>query len=87
MIGADAVRRLPEGVDVRHAAAFGVAHRGIPRAPLGGGTAAWRPAGRAGRRGGVGLAAVQLGALLGATVLRWPRRPKLEVAKARAPPT
>ena len=69
VVGADAVRRIPGGVDLHHAAAFGVAHRtayhvlrsvaglqhGDELVVLGAG-------------GGVGLAAVQLGTLLGARV-------------------
>lgn len=69
VVGADVVRRIPDGVDLRHAAAFGVAHhtayhvlrsvaglqKGDELVVLGAG-------------GGVGLAAVQLGALLGASV-------------------
>ena len=84
VVGADAVRRIPDGVDVRHAAAFGVAHRtayhvlrsvaglreGDDLVVLGAG-------------GGVGLAAVQLGAVLGASVTAVASSPeKLEVAAA-----
>ena len=84
VVGAEAVRRIPDGVDVRHAAAFGVAHRtayhvlrsvaglreGDDLVVLGAG-------------GGVGLAAVQLGAVLGASVTAVASSPeKLEVAAA-----
>jgi NADPH:quinone reductase len=84
VVGADAVRPIAPGVDVRHAAAFGVAHRtafhvlrsvaglqqGDELIVLGAG-------------GGVGLAAVQLGALWGASVTAVASSAeKLEVAKA-----
>ena len=67
--GAGAVRRIPDGVDVRHAAAFGVAHRTAHHVLRS--VAGVRPGDELvvlGAGGGVGLAAVQLGALLGATV-------------------
>ena len=69
VVGAAAVNRLPAGTDLRLAAAFGVAHRTAYHV--------LRSVGRVqpgdelvvlGAGGGVGLAAVQLGALLGATV-------------------
>ncbi|HLM29867.1 MAG TPA: NADPH:quinone oxidoreductase family protein [Acidimicrobiales bacterium] len=84
VVGADAVRSIPDGVDARHAAAFGVAHRtayhvlrsvaglqqGDELVVLGAG-------------GGVGLAAVQLGALLGASVTAVASSAeKLEVAES-----
>jgi len=85
VIGADAVRRLPDGVDVRHAAAFGVAHRTAYHVLRS--VAELQPGDQLvvlGAGGGVGLAAVQLGALLGATVTAVASSPeKLEVAKAR----
>jgi NADPH2:quinone reductase len=68
-VAADAVWRVPDSVDLHHAAAFGVAHR-----------TAWhvlrsvaevQPGEELivlGAGGGVGLAAVQLGVLLGASV-------------------
>ena len=68
-VAADAIWRVPDGVGMPHAAAFGVAHR-----------TAWhvlrsvaevQPGEELivlGAGGGVGLAAVQLGALLGASV-------------------
>jgi NADPH2:quinone reductase len=84
VVAADAVRTIAPGVDVRHAAAFGVAHRtafhvlrsvtglqqGDELIVLGAG-------------GGVGLAAVQLGAVWGASVTAVASSAeKLEVAKA-----
>lgn len=69
VVGAAAVRPIPGGVDVRHAAAFGVAHRTAYHVLR---SVAAVQAGDElvvlGAGGGVGLAAVQLGALLGATV-------------------
>ena len=82
VVSAGAVTRIPAGIDERHAAAFGVAHRtayhvlrtvsglqlGDELVVLGAG-------------GGVGLAAVQLGALLGASVTAVASSPeKLDVA-------
>ncbi|HET9612103.1 MAG TPA: NADPH:quinone oxidoreductase family protein [Acidimicrobiales bacterium] len=67
--GADTVRRIPDGVDGRHAAAFGVAHSTAHHVLRS--VAGLRPGDELvvlGAGGGVGLAAVQLGALLGATV-------------------
>jgi NADPH2:quinone reductase len=84
VVGSEALRPIPGGVDVRHAAAFGVAHRtayhvlrsvaglqkGDELVVLGAG-------------GGVGLASVQLGALLGASVTAVASSAgKLEVAAA-----
>jgi len=84
VVPATSVRRVPDSVDLRHAAAFGVAHRtayhvlrsvahvqpGEELVVLGAG-------------GGVGLAAVQLGVLLGATVTAVASSArKLEVARA-----
>jgi NADPH:quinone reductase len=69
VVGADSVRRIPDGVDLRHAAAFGVAHRTAYHVLRS--VAAVQPGDQLvvlGAGGGVGLAAVQLGALLGATV-------------------
>jgi NADPH2:quinone reductase len=69
VVAAASVTRVPAGVDARHAAAFGVAHRTAYHT--------LRSVGRVsagddvivlGAGGGVGLAAVQLGAALGATV-------------------
>ncbi len=68
-VGADAVWRVPDGVGLHHAAAFGVAHRTswhVLRS-----VAAVQPGEELivlGAGGGVGLAAVQLGAVLGASV-------------------
>jgi NADPH2:quinone reductase len=66
---ADTLRPVPEGVDLRHAAAFGVAHRtayhvlrSVARVQPGEELVVL------GAGGGVGLAAVQLGVLLGASV-------------------
>ena len=84
VVTATSLTRIPEGVEARHAAAFGVAHRtayhtlrsfarvrsGDELVVLGAG-------------GGVGLAAVQLGVVLGATVTAVASSPaKLDVAKA-----
>lgn len=69
VVGADAVRRIPAGIDVRHAAAFGVAHRTAFHVLRS--VAAVQPGDELvvlGAGGGVGLAAVQLGVLLGASV-------------------
>jgi len=68
-VGAEAVTRIPDGVDAGAAAAFGVAHRTAYHV--------LRSVGRLqsgeqlvvlGAGGGVGLAAVQLGSILGASV-------------------
>jgi len=83
LVPAASLSRAPAGIEARHAAAFGVAH----------GTAyhALRSMARLqpgeelivlGAGGGVGLAAVQLGAVLGASVTAVASSPeKLEVAK------
>ena len=66
---ATALTRIPEGVDFRIAAAFGVAHRTAYHVLRS--TASLQPGEQLivlGAGGGVGLAAVQLGAVLGATV-------------------
>ncbi len=69
VVGADALRPVPAGVDDRRAAAFGVAHRtafhvlaSVARVEPGEELVVL------GAGGGVGLAAVQLGAQLGASV-------------------
>ncbi|MBK5287831.1 MAG: NADPH:quinone oxidoreductase family protein [Acidimicrobiia bacterium] len=84
VVGAGAVQPVPDGIDFHHAAAFGIAHRtafhtlrsvariqpGEELVVLGAG-------------GGVGLAAVQLGAVLGATVTAVASSPeKLDAAAA-----
>jgi NADPH2:quinone reductase len=68
-VDAGVLRRVPEGIDLRHAAAFGVAHstayhvlRSVARLQPGEDIVVL------GAGGGVGLAAVQLGAVLGASV-------------------
>ena len=69
VVTATAVRRIPEGVDDRRAAAFGVAHRTAYHVLRS--VAGLRPGDELvvlGAGGGVGLAAVQLGAVLGASV-------------------
>jgi NADPH:quinone reductase len=85
VVGADAVRPVPAGVDLRHAAAFGVAHRTAYHVLRS--VAAVRPGEELvvlGAGGGVGLAAVQLGAVLGATVTAVASSPaKLEAAAAQ----
>jgi NADPH2:quinone reductase len=69
VVGAEAVRPIPDGVDLRHAAAFGVAHRTAYHVLR---SVAGLNRGDElvvlGAAGGVGLAAVQLGALLGVRV-------------------
>jgi NADPH2:quinone reductase len=76
--------RIPDGVDVRHAAAFGVAHRTAYHTLKSFGRV--RPGDELivlGAGGGVGLAAVQLGVVLGATVTAVASSAaKLEVAKS-----
>jgi NADPH2:quinone reductase len=76
--------RIPEGVAARHAAAFGVAH-GTAYHVLRS-TARLQPGERLvvlGAGGGVGLAAVQIGALMGASVTAVASSAqKLDVAKA-----
>ena len=78
------VQRIPAGVDVRTAAAFGVAHRTAYHVLRS--VAALQPGEELivlGAGGGVGLAAVQLGAHLGATVTAVASSPdKLAVAEA-----
>jgi NADPH:quinone reductase len=79
---AASVWRIPEGVDVQHAAAFGVAHRtafhtlkSVARMQVGEELIVL------GAGGGVGLATVQLGVLLGASVTAVASsREKLDVA-------
>jgi NADPH2:quinone reductase len=69
VVRAEAVRRIPDGVDDRVAAAFGVAHRTayhVLRSVAG--AAAGEELVVLGAGGGVGLATVQLGSILGATV-------------------
>lgn len=69
VVDAAAVRPVPAGVDLRHAAASGVAHRTayhVLRSVAG--LRAGEDLVVLGAGGGVGLATVQLGALLGATV-------------------
>jgi NADPH2:quinone reductase len=84
VVGAGAVRPIPDGVDTRHAAAFGVAHRTAFHTLRS--VAALQPGEELvvlGAGGGVGLAAVQLGVLLGASVTAVASSAeKLEVAKA-----
>lgn len=85
VVGAGAVRPIPTGVDTRHAAAFGVAHRTAFHVLRS--VAALQPGEELvvlGAGGGVGLAAVQLGVLLGASVTAVASSPeKLEVAAAQ----
>jgi NADPH2:quinone reductase len=82
VVDADAVRVIPSGVDVHVAAAFGVAHRTAYHVLRS--VACVEPGEELvvlGAGGGVGLAAVQLGALLGATVTAVASSPeKLAVA-------
>jgi NADPH:quinone reductase len=69
VVGAGAVRPVPPGVDDRRAAAFGVAHRTAYHVLRS--VAALQPGDELivlGAGGGVGLAAVQLGRILGAEV-------------------
>jgi NADPH:quinone reductase len=84
VVGASAVRPIPAGVDTRHAAAFGVAHRTAFHVLRS--VAALQPGEELvvlGAGGGVGLAAVQLGVLLGASVTAVASSAeKLEVAAA-----
>lgn len=82
VVAAGAVTRIPAGVDERHAAAFGVAHRTAYHVLR---TVAGLQPGEElvvlGAGGGVGLATVQLGALLGASVTAVASSPeKLDVA-------
>ncbi len=84
VLSVDAVRRIPPGVDLSVAAAFGVAHRtayhvlrSVARVQPGDELVVL------GAGGGVGLAAVQLGRHLGATVTAVASSPeKLEAATA-----
>ena len=77
-------RRIPEGIDDRTAAAFGVAHRTAYHVLRS--TAALQPGEELvvlGAGGGVGLAAVQIGFVLGATVTAVASSPaKLAAAEA-----
>lgn len=69
VVGADGLTKVPDGVDLRAAAAFGVAHRTAYHVLRS--VASVQPGEELvvlGAGGGVGLAAVQLGAALGATV-------------------
>lgn len=81
---AQALTRIPPGVGVRHAAAFGVAHRTAYHVLRS--VAVVQPGDEVvvlGAAGGVGLAAVQLGAALGAAVTAVASSAgKLDVAKA-----
>jgi NADPH2:quinone reductase len=82
---ARALTRVPPGVDVRHAAAFGVAHRTAYHVLRS--VAALEPGDELvvlGAGGGVGLAAVQLGVTFGATVTAVASSAeKLNVARAQ----
>jgi NADPH2:quinone reductase len=84
VVGTDALRRVPDGVSSCHAAAFGVAHGTAYHALRS--VAALRSGDELvvlGAGGGVGLATVQLGALLGATVTAVASSAdKLDVARA-----
>ena len=84
VLGADAVRRIPAGVDLPVAAAFGVAHRTAYHVLRS--VARLQPHDELvvlGAGGGVGLAAVQLGRELGASVTAVASSDeKLEVAAA-----
>jgi len=84
VVAAETVRLTPDGVDDRHASAFGVAHRTAYHVLR---SFACVEAGDAlivlGAAGGVGLAAVQLGSLLGASVTAVASSPqRLAVASA-----
>jgi NADPH:quinone reductase len=89
VVPATSLTRIPAGVQARHAAAFGVAHgtayhvlRSVARLQPGEKLIVL------GAGGGVGLAAVQLGAILGASVTAVASSPaKLEVAKANGADT
>ncbi len=82
VVAAGSVTRIPEGVDEAHAAAFGVAHRTANHVLRS--VADVQPGDQVvvlGAGGGVGLAAVQLAVLLGATVTAVASSPeKLSVA-------
>jgi NADPH2:quinone reductase len=84
VVAAGTVSRTPDGVDDRHASAFGVAHRTAYHVVR---SLAHVEAGDElivlGAAGGVGLAAVQLGAILGANVTAVASSPeRLEIASA-----
>ena len=84
VVAAEAVRRVPDGIDDRAAAAFGVAHRTAYHVLR---SVAQVQAGEElivlGAAGGVGLATVQLGALMGASVTAVASSPdKLAVAES-----
>jgi NADPH2:quinone reductase len=83
VVPASSLTRIPDGVAARHAAAFGVAHRtayNVLRSVAA--LASGEELVVLGAGGGVGLAAVQLGALMGATVTAVASSPeKLDVAK------
>jgi NADPH2:quinone reductase len=89
VVSAETLARVPPGVDARHAAAFGVAHRTAYHVLRS--VARLQPGEELvvlGAGGGVGLAAVQLGALLGGTVTAVASSAeKLEVAKAQGATT
>ena len=77
VVAADTVSHVPDGVDDRLAAAFGVAHRTAYHVLRS--VASVQPGEELivlGAGGGVGLAAVQLGVVLGATVTASRRRPR-----------
>jgi NADPH2:quinone reductase len=82
-INATSLATIPHGIESRHAAAFGVAHRTAYHVLRS--TASLKPGEELivlGAGGGVGLAAVQLGVVLGATVTAVASSAeKLEVAK------
>jgi len=84
VVPATSLTRIPAGVETRHAAAFGVAHRTAYHVLRS--VARLQPGEKLvvlGAGGGVGLAAVQLGAILGASVTAVASSAeKLEVAKA-----
>jgi NADPH2:quinone reductase len=84
VLPASSLTRIPPGIDGRHAAAFGVAHRTAYHTLRS--IARVRPGEELvvlGAGGGVGLAAVQLGVVLGASVTAVASSAeKLEVAKA-----
>lgn len=84
VVAAQSLTHVPDGVDEREAAAFGVAHRTAYHVLRS--VASVQPGDQLvvlGAGGGVGLAAVQLGAILGATVTAVASSPeKLDVAAA-----
>lgn len=84
VVSASSLTRIPDGVEARHAAAFGVAHRTAYHVLRS--TAALKAGEELvvlGAGGGVGLAAVQLGSLLGATITAVASSSeKLEVARS-----